>query len=166
MRLRLKTTLEVPRKGWLFLRIPDDALGGLRRRVWVRGTLDGRPFAGTANPAENGTHAITINRQMRAALGIQGPVEVTLDADVLLEPVLDVELPDDLVDAIAADPVAQSTFDALRPAHQKEFVLYLDEVKRPASRAERVAKSVRVLSLGRHLWESASARFAEDLKDV
>ncbi len=165
-RFSLHTTLEVPRKGWLVLYVPDSLIGGTRRRVWIRGTLNGKPFAATANPWKDSTHAITVNRQMRRRLGISGPMEVDLEAEVLDEPVLDVELPDDLVSAIHADPAARATFDALPPSHQKEFVFYLDEAKRPSTRAERVRRSVAVLHAGRHLWEDPSKMLADDLREL
>ena len=87
-RLSHRTTLAVPRKGWLFLYIPDELLGGVRKRVWLKGTLNGMPFAATANPWKDGTHVVAVNRQMRSALGISGPVEVELQAEVLDEPIL------------------------------------------------------------------------------
>lgn len=165
-RISLRTTLDVPRKGWLYLYIPDDLLGGVRKRVWLKGTLNGKPFAATANPWKSDTHVITVNRQMRAALGIDGPVEVELRAEILDEAVLDIEIPTDLIRALDAAPAARETFEALPPSHQKEFVFYLDEARRPDTRKARIEKSVRILRMGRHLWENPAHRFADDLTDL
>lgn len=164
--ISLRTTLDVPRKGWLYLYIPDELLGGVRKRVWLKGTLNGRPFAATANPWKSGTHVVTVNRQMRAALGIDGPAEVELEADVLDEPILDIEIPRDLLEALDAAPDARGTFESLPPSHQKEFVFYLDEAKRPDTRNARIRKSVAILLKGRHLWENPRNRFADDLKSL
>ena len=165
-RFSLRTRLDVPRQGWLFLYVPDELLGDVRRRVWLRGTLNGKPFAATANPWKNGTHVVTLNRQMRASLGIDGPVAVELQAEVLDEPILDIEIPTDLLEAIHVDAAASQTFGGLPPSHQKEFVFYLDEAKRPATRAARIRKSVAILRKGRHLWESPARMFADDLKEL
>jgi Bacteriocin-protection, YdeI or OmpD-Associated/Domain of unknown function (DUF1905) len=165
-RFCLRTTLDAPRKGWLFLYVPDELLGGVRKRVWLKGKLNGRPFAATANPWREGTHVVTMNRQMRRVLGIDGPTEVELQAEVLDEPILDIEVPRDLLEAIDADPEARGTFAKLPPSHQKEFVFYLDEAKRPATRMARIRKSVAILQRGRHLWENPASRIADDLKDL
>lgn len=165
-RLCLRTKLDVPRTGWLYLCIPDELLGGVRKRVWLKGTLNGKPFAATANPWKDGTHVVTVNKQMRIALGIDGPVEVELEAEVLDEAILDIEIPRDLLEAIEADAAARSTFEVLPPSHQKEFVFYLCEAKRPLTREARIRKSVAILRRGRHLWENPATRFADDLKGV
>ena len=165
-RFHLRTTLDVPRKGWLYLYVPDDLLGSVRRRVWLKGTLNGKPFAATANPWKGATHVVTVNRQMRAALGIDGPVEVDVEAEILDEPVLDIEIPCDLSEAIESDAAARAAFERLPPSHQKEFVFYLDEAKRPATRGARIRKSVAMLRMDRHLWENPAKRFADDLKDL
>ena len=156
----------MPQKGWLFLYVPDELLGGVRRRVWLKGTLNGKPFAATANPWKNGTHVVTVNRQMRGSLGIDGPIEVELRAEVLDEAILDVEIPGDLLEAIGSDTAASETFGRLPPSHQKEFVFYLDEAKRSATRAARIRRSVAVLRKGRHLWEDPTRMFADDLKEL
>jgi len=162
----LKTRLAVPRKGWLYLNIPDDLLGGVRRRVWLQGTLNGMPFVATANPWKNQTHVVIVNRHMRRALGIDGPVEVELEASVSDEPLLDIEIPRDLHDAISSDTAARDAFDALAPSHKKEFVFYVDDARFQSTRDERIRKSVAILRRGRHMWENPVAQFADDLKDL
>ncbi|HSK48711.1 MAG TPA: YdeI/OmpD-associated family protein [Coriobacteriia bacterium] len=164
MTFKLRTYLDVPRKGWLYLYIPDELLGGVRRRVWIEGTLNGMPFTATANPWKDQTHVVTVNRHMRRTLGIDGPVEVELEARVSDEPLLDIEIPADLHDAITSDPSARATFEALAPSHQKEFVLYLDDASIQATRDERIRKSVAVLRRGGHMWENPAEQFAEDLR--
>jgi len=162
----LKTRLAVPRKGWLYLYIPDDLLGGVRHRVWIQGTLNGMPFAATANPWKDRTHVVTVNRHMRRVLGIDGPVEIELEASVSDTPLLDIEIPADLYDAITSDAAAWAAFDALAPSHQKEFVFYVDDARLQSTRDERIRKSVAILTRGRHLWENPDAQFADDLKDL
>ncbi|MBI5231070.1 MAG: DUF1905 domain-containing protein [Coriobacteriales bacterium] len=153
-----------PRKGWYFLFIPNELLGGTGKRVWIRGTLDGKPFKATANPSRDGMHEITLNRQMREAHGIDSEREVRLEFEVLSEPILDLDVPDDLARALEGDAGARRTWDRIPPSHQKEFIFYLDEVKRESTRAARLAKSLGVLRRGRHLYEDPAKRFADDLK--
>ena len=51
-----------------------------------------------------------------------------------------VELPSDLADALRADAEARAIFEAMRPSCQKEYVAWVDEAKRPETRARRLAK--------------------------
>lgn len=53
-----------------------------------------------------------------------------------------VEVPDDLAAALAADPQAQDRFTALAPSHRKEYVRWVTEAKKEATRADRVARTV------------------------
>jgi uncharacterized protein YdeI (YjbR/CyaY-like superfamily) len=62
------------------------------------------------------------------------------------------ELPVELVQAIAANPMAQATFDTL--TSQNRFALYyrLNEAKRPETRARRIAQFVDMLARGETLY--------------
>jgi uncharacterized protein YdeI (YjbR/CyaY-like superfamily) len=62
------------------------------------------------------------------------------------------ELPVELVQAIAANPKAQATFDTL--TSQNRFALYyrLNEAKRPETRARRIAQFVDMLARGETLY--------------
>jgi hypothetical protein len=48
-----------------------------------------------------------------------------------------VEVPDDLTAALAADPEARSAFEAMAYSHRKEFVRWVTEAKREATRTQR-----------------------------
>jgi uncharacterized protein YdeI (YjbR/CyaY-like superfamily) len=61
-----------------------------------------------------------------------------------------VEVPGDLTEALAADSVAGAAFEALAYSHRKEFVRWITEAKREATRAQRVAKTVEMLRAGEH----------------
>jgi hypothetical protein len=61
-----------------------------------------------------------------------------------------VEMPGDLADALAADPVAGAAFEGLAYSHRKEFVRWITEAKREATRAQRVARTVEMLRAGEH----------------
>jgi len=50
-------------------------------------------------------------------------------------------VPDDLRAALDAAKVS-AAFDALPPSHQSEYLRWIDEAKRPATRATRVNKTV------------------------
>jgi hypothetical protein len=55
----------------------------------------------------------------------------------------------DLADAIAADPAARATFEALPTFYRKNFLRWIDGAKRPETRARRIADTIAVLHEGR-----------------
>ena len=59
-----------------------------------------------------------------------------------------VEVPDDLTAALAGDTEARARFEALAYSHRKEFVRWITEAKREATRAQRVARTVEMLRAG------------------
>jgi hypothetical protein len=77
-------------------------------------------------------------------LGVAYRVEITLDAGERT-----IEVPDDLAAALAAEPTTQAAFEALSFTHRKEFVRWVAEAKREATRADRVAKTVEMVRDGR-----------------
>ena len=60
-----------------------------------------------------------------------------------------VEVPDDLAAALAADPEAGARFAALAYSHRKEYVRWITEAKKEATRADRVARAVEMVREGR-----------------
>ena len=56
-------------------------------------------------------------------------------------------LPDDL--AAAFDDDVRARFDALAPSHRKEWVRWVEEAKKPETRAARVEKTVESIRAGK-----------------
>jgi uncharacterized protein YdeI (YjbR/CyaY-like superfamily) len=56
-------------------------------------------------------------------------------------------LPEDLADAM--DDAAHSAFDRLAYSHQKEWVRWVEEAKKPETRAARIEKTVAALREGK-----------------
>ena len=61
-----------------------------------------------------------------------------------------VEVPEDLAAALAGDVQAGAAFEALANSHRKEFVRWVSEAKREATRAQRVVKTIEMLRTGQH----------------
>jgi uncharacterized protein YdeI (YjbR/CyaY-like superfamily) len=53
-----------------------------------------------------------------------------------------ITIPDDLATALASQPKADRAFRALPPSHQREYVKWIVEAKKPETRSGRVAKTV------------------------
>jgi Bacteriocin-protection, YdeI or OmpD-Associated/Domain of unknown function (DUF1905) len=113
---------------------------GERKRPPVTVTIGDYTFRTTV-AVYGGQPMIGVNKGHRAAAGIG--VGDTFDVLVALdeEPRV-VEVPTDLAQALAADGAAQVAFDKLSYTHRREYVEWIAEAKRPATRARRVAETV------------------------
>jgi uncharacterized protein YdeI (YjbR/CyaY-like superfamily) len=60
-----------------------------------------------------------------------------------------IEVPDDLEAALDASPAARATFDGLAYSHRKEYVEWITEAKREATRAKRIAQAIEWLAEGK-----------------
>ncbi|BCY11196.1 YdeI/OmpD-associated family protein [Actinoplanes sp. L3-i22] len=61
-----------------------------------------------------------------------------------------VETPAELAAALAGDAEAGAAFEKLAYSHRKEFVRWITEAKRDATRADRVARTLEMLRAGEH----------------
>ena len=64
-------------------------------------------------------------------------------------------VPADLQTALAADPAAAARFERLTEGHRREYVEWIDEARRPETRARRIAVTIERLAAA-----SADARSA------
>jgi Bacteriocin-protection, YdeI or OmpD-Associated len=60
----------------------------------------------------------------------------------------DETIPADLADAIVRDEKANAAFAALPRSHRREWVRWVEEAKKPETRARRIAKTVESLRAG------------------
>ena len=143
-RISHRTTLWSPQKGWVFLSIPNEILG-TKRRVFLDGTLNGKPFQATANPWQGDTHIVSINARMRQAFGVAKGDEVTIDCAVSTTPP-PTQVDEDIRAALHSRPDAERVFDALGRSHQREYLDHITSAKRPETRAARIEKMIEALS--------------------
>lgn len=59
------------------------------------------------------------------------------------------EVPDDLRAALRESPEALAAFEALPPSHRREYLRWISEAVRPATRARRIAQAVEMV-LAKH----------------
>jgi Bacteriocin-protection, YdeI or OmpD-Associated/Domain of unknown function (DUF1905) len=138
---RLRVRLQDAESGGAAFDLPARAAAlGERKRPPVMVTIRDHTFRPTV-AVYGGQPMIGVNKQHRAAAGVD--VGDTLDVVVALdeEPRV-VEVPADLADALADDAAARAAFDKMSYKHRREYAEWIDEAKRPASRARRVAETV------------------------
>ena len=84
----------------------------------------------------------------------------------VLDPVEELQVPDDLSAAFAADPSARRNFEAFPPSTQKMALWWVISAKRPVTRAKRVAETVRLAAKNVPITERQALGFAETSGDV
>jgi hypothetical protein len=148
--LTLTLTLEPRGPAGAFLLSDEQvaAVGGGRRAFPVRVSVNGAAL--TLRLARmGGENMIGLARAAReqAGVSIGSAYQVQIVAD---ESERSVEVPEDLAVALAGDAQARAAFESLAYTHRKEFVRWVSEAKRDATRAQRVVKTIEMLRAGQH----------------
>jgi hypothetical protein len=147
--MRFRGTLELHGKTATGIDVPDEiieALGGGKRPP-VMVTIGGHTFRTTIAPM-GGQYLLGVNAENRAAAGATaGDV---LDIEIVLDTApREIAVPDDLAAALSTDAKATATFDSLSYTHRKEWVRWIEEAKKPETRATRLVKTVDSLREGK-----------------
>jgi hypothetical protein len=146
--LRLTMTLE-PRGPAAAFILTDEQVAGLgagRKAFPVRVRVNGTelPLRLARMGSENMIGlAAAARRQAGVEIGASYDIEIAFD-----EVERTVEVPADLSAALGADPAVDKAFAALAMTHRKEFVRWVSEAKREATRADRVARTVEMVRAG------------------
>ena len=93
-----------------------------------------------------GAFWIPLAAEHREAAGVQADqmVDVSIELDTAPR---EVSLPDDL--SAAFDDAARTAFDGLAFSHRKEWVRWVEEARKPETRAARITKTVESLRAGK-----------------
>jgi hypothetical protein len=129
------------------IQVPDDVVEalGAGKRPPVAVTIGSHTYRTTVAPM-GGDFWIPLAAEHREAAGVAAGQEV--DVSVVLDTApREVALPEDL--ATALDDAARAHFDGLAPSHKKEWVRWVEEAKKPETRAARIEKTVESLRAGK-----------------
>jgi uncharacterized protein YdeI (YjbR/CyaY-like superfamily) len=97
-----------------------------------------------------GEFLLGLSREVREGAGVQAgdDVDVTLELDAAPR---EVEVPEPLAAALAANPNAAAVFGRLAFTHRKEFARWVSEAKREETRDRRVQQALEMLRTGQTL---------------
>jgi hypothetical protein len=125
--------------------VPEEVLAsfGRGKRPPVRVTVNGYTYRTTVAPYSE-MLLMPFNAQHRAATGLRGGEEIEVDLVVDDEP-REVAVPPDLAAALDAEPAAAAFFAGLSYTNRKSYVTWIEEAKKPVTRAARVTKAVEML---------------------
>lgn len=146
--LRFTTQLQ-PRGPAAAVILDDDqvaVVGEGAKRFPVVATVNGYTWR-TSVTRMKGEFLLGLNREVREGAGAQAgdEVEVTVELD---EAPREVEVPDALAAALAADPDASASFERMAFTNRKDYARWVAEAKRDETRQRRVEQAVEMIRAG------------------
>jgi hypothetical protein len=148
--MRFLATIELSGRSATGIPVPEhviDQLGDGKRRFPVRVTIGGHTYRSTVGPYQ-GKHMLPLSAANREACGVAAGDEVEVDLEPDGAP-RTVDVPDDLAAALRLDTTARRFFEGLSYSHQNAYVTWIDDAKKPETRARRVSQAVERLHDGR-----------------
>jgi hypothetical protein len=123
------------------------AIGEGAKRFPVAATIGDYTWRTTVTRM-GGEFLLGMNKDVRRGAGAEAgdTVDVLIELD---EAPREVEVPEALATALAADAEARARFDGLAFTHRKEFARWVAEAKREETRDRRVAQALTMLREGR-----------------
>ncbi|MES2107049.1 MAG: YdeI/OmpD-associated family protein [Pseudomonadota bacterium] len=137
--------------GGAFVAVPFDveqAFGA--KRVKIKASIDGIAYRGSLVRMGSDYHLLLILKEIREKIGKQAGDEV----DITLEQDLEersVGPPQDLLALLEKHPDAEKFFQQLAYTYKKEYVRWIEEAKREATRQQRLLKAIEMLQQGKKL---------------
>ena len=147
--MRFHTTLLQGDKTATGIVVPDEVVEalGAGRRPPVKVTINGFTYRNTI-AVMGGVYMVGVSAENRAGARVAGGDEIDVEIELDTEPRV-VEVPDDLVAALDAEPRARETFDRLSNSNKGWHVSQVTGAKTGETRLRRIAKSVETLREGR-----------------
>jgi hypothetical protein len=145
--MRFESTVELGGKTATGIPVPEqviEALGSSKRPP-VTITVNGHSYRTTA-VRMGGRFFVPLSAENREAAGVGAGESITVDIVADTAP-REVTMPDDL--AAALDDAARATYEGLSYTHRKEWVRWVEEAKKPETRAARIEKTVAGLREGK-----------------
>jgi hypothetical protein len=145
--MEFRSIVELGGKTATGIPIPDEVVEslGAGKRPPVTITVNGHTYRTTA-VRMGGRFFVPLSAEHRTAAGVAAGDEITVEIAHDAAP-REVALPDDL--AAAMDDAARTAYDGLSFTHRKEGVRWVEEAKKPETRAARVERTVAALREGK-----------------
>lgn len=125
--------------------VPDEIIDvlGRRKQVWIRGTVNGTPFETTLLPKAEGGSYLVLKYELRKRIGAK-PGD---DLDLAIEPNpvprnRDLPVPEDLAAVLEEFPEVKDAFGRLAKSRRYYILDYIEQAKKPETRAKRIEKSL------------------------
>jgi hypothetical protein len=145
--MRFESRVELGGKTATGIEVPEEVVAALgeSKRPAVTITVNGYTYRTTA-VRMGGRFLVPLSAENREAAGVAAGDDITVDIALDTAP-REVDLPADL--AAAMDDAVRATYDGLSYTHRKEWVRWVEEAKKPETRATRIEKTVTGLREGK-----------------
>ena len=147
--MKFRATVELGGKTATGIEVPGDVVAALGsgNRPAVTVTVGGHSYRTTV-ARMGGRFLVPLSAENRTAAGVAAgdQVEVHIELD---SGGREVAVPGDLAAALAQDGTARANFDGLSFTHRKEWVRWIEEAKKPETRATRLDRTVESLRAGK-----------------
>jgi hypothetical protein len=140
--------VEARPRGGIAVKLPFDPSveWGMKDRHDVTGTINGRKVRGRLTSID-GAHYLELGpawcRDGHVTVGALVPVSIGPEGPQVAS------LAPDLAAALDAHPEARRFFQSLATFYRKNFVRWIEDAKRPETRARRIAETVAALDAGK-----------------
>jgi hypothetical protein len=123
------------------------AVGEGAKRFPVVATVNGYTWR-TSVARMGGEFLLGLSREVRDGAGVRAgdEAEVTIELDRAPR---EIEVPEVLAAALAADPQAAALFERMAFTHRKEYARWIAEAKRAETRQRRVAQALEMIRAGK-----------------
>jgi uncharacterized protein YdeI (YjbR/CyaY-like superfamily) len=95
-----------------------------------------------------GEFLLGLSKEVRQGAGVEAGDEVDVTVELDTAP-REVEVPEALAAALAADPQARAAFDRLAFSHRKEYARWVAEAKQQETRQRRVQQALEMIRAGK-----------------
>ncbi|MBA3332577.1 MAG: DUF1905 domain-containing protein [Actinobacteria bacterium] len=144
---RFTVQLDRVGKSATMFRVPFDlkeAFGRARPPVEI--TIRGHTWRTTPG-VYDGVRHVVVNRSVKSATGVDAPDRVQVRMELDTEP-REIAVPADLRAALGEEPEAKEAFGGMSFTHRREYVEWVEDAKRPGTRARRIAATVERVRAG------------------
>ena len=123
------------------------AVGEGAKRFPVVATVNGYTWRTTV-VRMGGEFLLGLSKEVRQGAGAEAgdEVDVTLELDTAPR---EVEVPEALAAALAADPEAKASFDRMAFTHRKEYARWIADAKQEQTRQRRLGQALEMIRAGR-----------------
>ncbi len=144
--MKFRAELQQDGKTATGITVPADVLDslGAGRRPAVMVTINGYTYRSTIG-SMGGVAKIPVSSAVRAAAGVTAGDMLDVELVVDTTP-REVSVPDDLAAALTGAPEAREFFAHLSYSHKHAYVSWIEQAKKPETRASRIAQTVSLLA--------------------
>jgi hypothetical protein len=123
------------------------AVGEGAKRFPVVATVNGYTWR-TSVTRMGGEFLLGLNKEVRQGAGAEAGDEVDVTVELDAAP-REVEVPEALAAALAADPEAKASFDRMAFTHRKEYACWIADAKQEQTRQRRLVQALEMIRGGK-----------------